>query len=86
MSDPTRYKQVFRGVFNFSLVHSPPSTDLGYWVRTAEDVGKVCGLLGGDQFTVDLMAAVYTELERRLNDDESGKNRFDAGGDLPSGS
>ena len=78
MSDVTRYRGIFREAFNFLLAHSPPSGDLEYWTRTAEDVGKVCGSLNGDPFAVDLMAAVYTELERRMTNDESGKNRYDA--------
>lgn len=64
MPDTLRYKQVFRECYNFLLAHSPPSRDEAYWLRMAEDAGKLCGALGSDPLAVDLLAAIYIELER----------------------
>lgn len=65
MPNNLRYKWIFRDCFNFLLAHSPSSRDEAYWLRTAEDAGKLCGALGGDPLAVDLLAAIYTELERK---------------------
>lgn len=45
----------------------PPSNTPEYWANLTEKVGTVCASLGGDPLAVDILAAIYTDMERRLN-------------------
>ena len=85
MPDNIRHRKIFRECYNFLLTHLPASLDDAYWTRTAEDAGKVCGMLGGDPLAVDLLAAVYTELERMALSDETAENPENSFGDLSAG-
>lgn len=61
---PDRRRKIFRAAFNFLTEHSPAGSDEAYWCRTADDLGRVCAELGNDPLALDLLAAVYCELER----------------------
>ena len=63
-----RYRRIFRECFNFLLANADDMPDEEYWVRIAEEIGKVCGSLSNDPLAVDLLAAVYAELERCGNE------------------
>lgn len=63
---PDRQRQIFRAAFNFLMEHSPATSDDDYWLKTADDLGRVCAELGNDPLALDLLAAVYVDLERSL--------------------
>lgn len=68
MPENLRYKRIFRETFNLLSEHDPPSKVPEYWERLAESVGVVCGRLGGDPLAVDILAAIYADLERRADE------------------
>jgi len=63
-----RYRRIFRECFNFLLTNSNATPGEEYWVRIAEEIGKVCSSLNNDPLAIDLLAAVYAELERYENE------------------
>ena len=42
----------------------PPPEELAYWERAAQDVGQTSAAGGNDPFLMDLLMAVYNEMER----------------------
>lgn len=70
MPENLRYKRIFRETFNLLSEYETPSKAPEYWECLAEKVGDVCGSLGGDPLAVDILAAIYADLERRAMDAE----------------
>ena len=71
MPENLRYKRIFRETFNLLSEYDPPSKAPEYWERLAENVGVVCGRLDGDPLAVDILAAIYNDLERRTHDESA---------------
>ena len=71
MPENLRYKRVFRKTFNLLSEYDPPSKAPEYWERLAEKVGVVCDKLGGDPLAIDILAAIYIDLERRTHDESA---------------
>lgn len=65
MPENLRYKRIFRETFNLLKEFDPPSKEPEYWEKLTGKIGTVCGSLGGDPLAVDILAAIYTDLERR---------------------
>lgn len=60
-------KRLFRLVFNyFEKYDALPCDDQeAYWCAAAAELGQVAAELNNDPFALDLLAAIYQELERR---------------------
>lgn len=59
-------RRAFRVAFDFLAAHSPARPEDAYWIQTAADVGAACKAVNGDPLAVDLLAAVYADLERTV--------------------
>ena len=63
--DPTRdYRRMYRALFSFHERHSPPIDDALYWCEVSEDMENLAEAEGNDPFMIDMLAAVFAELER----------------------
>lgn len=63
-------KQIFREVFNYFERHAPgpaPGGEEAYWLAASQELGEVCGRLHCSKLAVDLLCAVYMELDRRAS-------------------
>ena len=72
-------KQIFREVFNYFVRYAPgppPGGEEAYWLAASQELGEVCGRLGGSKLAVDLLCAVYMELERRMRSRPQPANAF----------
>lgn len=62
---PDRYKRIYRAVFDFHARHMPEPHTLEEWTQAAEEIGQASCSMDNDPFAMDLLAAVYNELERQ---------------------
>ena len=62
---PLSYKAIYRAVFDFHGRYSTPPQTLEEWQSFARDIGETSSSLNNDPFAMDLLAAVYNELERQ---------------------
>lgn len=63
--DPGRdYRRMYRALYTFHERHSPAIGDALYWAEVTEDMEQLAEAEGNDPFMVDLLAAVFAELER----------------------
>lgn len=62
---PDRYKRIYRAVFDFHARHEPAPHTLEEWTQAAQEIVQASCSLDNDPFSMDLLAAVYSELERQ---------------------
>lgn len=81
--DPGRdYRRIYRALFDFHERHNPPrKDDAGYWEDVCEDMTQLSAAHGNDPFMMDLIIAVFGELEREAEADEQQQNAAQSLGD-----
>ena len=57
------HREAFRAAFNFLEAFYPPRDDLDYWMKAAEESGRVAAEHYGNPLIVPLMVAMYDYLE-----------------------
>ena len=79
--DGSNYRAAYRAVCDFHERHNPPRLDddngLKYWEETTDDMQAVCNAFNNDPFVIDMLVAVFGELEReykRLTDGGAGND------------
>lgn len=63
--DGENYRAVYRAVCNFHERHNPPRLDDSYWDEAAVDLLETARQFSEDDFALEMLIAVYTELERQ---------------------
>lgn len=66
MSEQRNYNRYYRAALDFHKRNTPPRGDDDYWMGVANDMGEVSSRFGNDLFLMDLLVAVYSELERQF--------------------
>lgn len=61
------YSSIYRAVYDFHKRHAPCPVTLEEWEAMQEDVAAVSYKHGNDKFIMDMLTAVYNELERQYN-------------------
>jgi len=74
------YRAMYRAACNFHERHHPAQLTADYWEAAAEDMTKTSNEFDNDPFLMELLLAVYEELEReyetlRKNDLTSASGR-----------
>lgn len=69
------YKAAFRLSFNFLQQHTPAQHSADYWVQTTQDAAAITAQRPGDHLLMDLLLAVYSELERQCKTAEPVQGR-----------
>ena len=64
VSGTRNYKTLYRIAHDFHKRHAPPTLEAGYWDQTAEDMTAIANANNNDPFLIDLLTAIYEELER----------------------
>lgn len=65
--------EAFRAAFEFHRRWLPcPRTPEG-WAEAAAEMGRICVEAGNDPFLMDLLVAVYSDLERRYDERKTKK-------------
>ena len=64
VSGTRNYKTLYRIAHDFHKRHAPPTLEAGYWDQTAEDMTAIANVNNNDPFLIDLLTAIYEELER----------------------
>lgn len=63
--DPARdYRRIYRILFDFHERHNPPRGGAEYWDDVCDDMTQTAAAGGDDPFLMDLLVAVFSELER----------------------
>lgn len=63
--DPGRdYRRIYRALFDFHERHNPPRAEAEYWAAVCADMEQTAAVGGDDPFLMDLLVAVFAELER----------------------
>ena len=57
-------RDAFTAAYQYMQKHSPPEPTETYWNAAADDMNAIAAQHGGNPFVVDLLVAVYGELER----------------------
>lgn len=77
----SNYRAAYRAVCDFHERHNPPRIDndsgLEYWEAAADDMTAVAKAFHDDPFVIEMLVAVYSELEReykRLTDGGAGND------------
>ena len=63
------YKALYRAAFDFHARWMRPPTTIEEWERCAVDICDVANAHGNNPFLNDLLTAIYSEIERRYNDE-----------------
>lgn len=63
-SGGTDYRAIYRAVCNFHEKYNPPRLTADYWTQAAEDVIATAQSLGNNRLAMQMLGAVYEELER----------------------
>lgn len=62
------YRAMYRAACNYHEKYTPPvvgeDNGLTYWAAAAEEIGTISKAFNNDPFMIDLLSAVYSELER----------------------
>ena len=58
------YRAMYRAACNFHERHTPAQLSADYWDAAAEDMVEVSNEFGNDPFLMELLVAIYEELER----------------------
>ena len=61
----SEYKRAFRLAFDFLQQHTPAQHSADYWTQTTQDAAAITAQRPGDHLLMDLLLAVYAELERQ---------------------
>lgn len=61
------YKLAFRLAFDLLQQHTPAERTGEYWTQAAKDVAQITAQRPGDHLLMDLLIAVYSELERQAS-------------------
>lgn len=64
---PIPYRAIYRAVFDFHARHSTPPRTLEEWHDLNTDIAQVSTSCGNTPFVMDLLAAVYDEIERNAH-------------------
>lgn len=64
VSGTRNYKTLYRVAHDFHKRHAPPTLEAGYWETTADDMTAIANAHDNDPFLIDLLTAIYEELER----------------------
>lgn len=59
------YSSIYRAVYDFHKRHMPCPVTLEEWEAATEDITAVSNKCGNDKFAMDMLVAVYNELERQ---------------------
>lgn len=60
----SKTRRAYRIAFEFHAQHQPAENNAAFWERTARDMVETASSSQNDSFLLDLLAAVYDQLER----------------------
>lgn len=63
--DGSNYRKVYRACCDFHERHNPPRLDDSYWDEAAADLLETSQQFSENDFALEMLATVYTELERQ---------------------
>ena len=84
--DGSNYRAAYRAVCEFHERHNPPRLDddggESYWNTVTEDMGEIAERFNQDPFIIEMLIAVFGELERQfklfaLSDQETNIGDFE---------
>ena len=64
----TEYGKIYRAAFDFHKRWMPCPNSLEEWEAAAREICTVSNQGGNDPFLMDILAAVYSELERKYKE------------------
>jgi len=67
------HQAAFRAAFNYLDAFYPPRDDLDYWMKAAEECGRVAAEHYGNPLIVPLMVAMVDYLEAASKERNNGK-------------
>ena len=79
--DGSNYRAAYRAVCEFHERHNPPRLDddggENYWNTVTEDMGEIAERFNQDPFIIEMLIAVFGELERQFKLLRDGGGRHD---------
>lgn len=64
----TEYTKAYRAAFDYQKRWMPCPSDLEEWEAAAREAAAIANQGGNDPFLIDLLIAVYAELERQYKE------------------